>query len=442
MLADDPEVLLIAQPLHGALHGLDVESHSAGQLDRRNAELGRAGARPGHLQQGADHLRLRVAEHQDLDLVLRVTEPPNELGQDALRERGDALDDLAEGSLVEDERDAVTQGDGGRGTDGAVEERPFAEEIARPEDREAALDHADTLEEADPTVLKQVGGGGGVALAEENLSLSKRPAELLEEEPRLRAARIVEVDERGALVGDRGAAFPRIGARLCVFSGVQRHGTDDRASVRGSQTLAAGPEAWSNARVRTGREQRTTKETSVDVSVGLDGHGTADVETPIPFLTHMLEQIAKHGLVDLTVRATGDVEIDGHHTTEDVAFTLGEAVRAALGDKAGITRYGSATLPMDEARATCAIDLSGRQFFVWEVPMPKAKLGTWDTELAEIFFEAFARGCACNLHIVLHAGTNLHHMTEICFKAFARSLRAAAALDGRAVGIPSTKGSL
>jgi imidazoleglycerol-phosphate dehydratase len=193
---------------------------------------------------------------------------------------------------------------------------------------------------------------------------------------------------------------------------------------------------------RTAHELRTTKETSVDVTVALDGTGAADIQTPIPFLSHMLEQIAKHGLVDLTIRAQGDVEIDGHHTTEDVAFTLGKAVAAALGDKAGIVRYGSVTLPMDEARATCAIDLSGRQFFVWEVPMPKAKLGTWDTELAEIFFEAFARGCACNLHVVLHAGTNLHHMTEICFKALARALRAAATLDPRSSGIPSTKGSL
>ena len=206
--------------------------------------------------------------------------------------------------------------------------------------------------------------------------------------------------------------------------------------------MAEAPQAWSNASVRTGREHRTTKETNVDVTVGLDGSGAADIETPIPFLSHMLEQIAKHGLIDLTVRAEGDVEIDGHHTTEDVAFTLGKAVATALGDKAGITRYGSVTLPMDEARATCAIDLSGRQFFVWEVAMPKAKLGTWDTELAEIFFEAFARGCACNLHVVLHAGTNLHHMTEICFKALARALRAAATVDARAVGIPSTKGSL
>ena len=194
--------------------------------------------------------------------------------------------------------------------------------------------------------------------------------------------------------------------------------------------------------MRTGREQRTTKETKIDVTVQLDGRGAADVQTPLPFLSHMLDQIARHALVDLTVHAEGDVEIDGHHTTEDVGFTLGKAVAAALGDKAGIARYGSATLPMDEARATCAMDLSGRPYFVWDVAMPKAKLGTWDTELAEVFFEAFARGCACNLHLVLDAGTNLHHMTEICFKAFARALRAAATLDARSVGIPSTKGSL
>ncbi len=195
--------------------------------------------------------------------------------------------------------------------------------------------------------------------------------------------------------------------------------------------------------VRSAKEERTTSETRISVTVDLDGKGILDVETPIPFLTHMVEQIGKHGAFDLEVRAEGDVEIDGHHTTEDLGFVLGKAVAAALGDKAGITRYGWAVLPMDEARATCTLDLSGRPYFVWEVPIPKAKIGTWDTELAEVFFEAFARGCGCNLHLVLHAGTNLHHITEICFKAFAKALRAACALDARAAGaIPSTKGSL
>jgi imidazoleglycerol-phosphate dehydratase len=179
------------------------------------------------------------------------------------------------------------------------------------------------------------------------------------------------------------------------------------------------------------------------VELELDGTGQNQIATPLPFLSHMLDQIGRHGLFDLKVKATGDTEIDGHHTTEDVAYTLGRAVAAALGDKAGIARYGWATLPMDEARATCAIDLSGRQYFVWEVPMPKAKIGEWDTELAEVFFEAFARGAACNLHVVLHAGQNLHHITEICFKSFAKALRAASAIDPRAQGVlPSTKGKL
>jgi imidazoleglycerol-phosphate dehydratase len=197
------------------------------------------------------------------------------------------------------------------------------------------------------------------------------------------------------------------------------------------------------ASTRSAREERTTKETSIVVEIDLDGSGRTQIATPLPFLSHMLDQIGRHGLFDLAVTASGDVEIDGHHTTEDVAFVLGRAVGKALGDKAGIARYGWATLPMDEARATCTLDLSGRPFFVWEVPLPKAKIGTWDTELAEVFFEGFARGAACNLHVVLHAGQNLHHITEICFKAFAKALRAATTIDPRAQGaLPSTKGTL
>ncbi len=191
---------------------------------------------------------------------------------------------------------------------------------------------------------------------------------------------------------------------------------------------------------RTATVTRTTKETSIEITVDLDGSGAADVETPLPFLSHMVEQIARHGLIDLTVRATGDTQIDGHHTTEDLGFVLGQALARALGDKARIARYGAATLPMDEARATCALDLGGRPFFVWDVAMPKAKLGSWDTELAEVFFEAFARGAMCNLHLVLHAGQNLHHVTEVCFKCLAKALRMAVQTDPRAVGIPSTKG--
>lgn len=194
---------------------------------------------------------------------------------------------------------------------------------------------------------------------------------------------------------------------------------------------------------RSASATRTTKETSIEVTLELDGTGRADVQTPLPFLTHMVEQIARHGLFDLLVRASGDVEIDGHHTTEDLGLVLGQCVSRALGDKAGIVRYGWATLPMDEARATCTLDLSGRSHFVWEVDLPRgAKLGTWDVELAPVFFEAFARGAACNLHLVLHRGEILHHIVEICFKSLARALREAVRVEPRASGVPSTKGTL
>jgi imidazoleglycerol-phosphate dehydratase len=188
---------------------------------------------------------------------------------------------------------------------------------------------------------------------------------------------------------------------------------------------------------------RQTKETKIEVQLDLDGTGRSDIETPLPFLTHMVDQIARHGLVDLRVRAAGDVEIDGHHTTEDLGLVIGQCVAKALGDKAGLVRYGWATLPMDEARATCTLDLSGRAHFVWEVPLPAgAKIGTWDVELAPVFFEAFARGAQCNLHVVMHRGEILHHMVEISFKALARALREAVRVDPRIVGVPSTKGAL
>ncbi|MDQ2644802.1 MAG: imidazoleglycerol-phosphate dehydratase HisB [Myxococcota bacterium] len=188
--------------------------------------------------------------------------------------------------------------------------------------------------------------------------------------------------------------------------------------------------------------ERKTKETQIAVEIDLDGTGKSQIQTPLPFLSHMLEQIARHGSFDLSVRAEGDVEIDGHHTTEDVGIVLGSAVRQALGDRHGIRRYGSATLPMDEALVTAALDLSGRPYFVFRVPLPKAKLGNFDTELCEVFFEAFARSAQVNLHLVMHEGQNLHHIIEISFKAFARALRAATELDPRSPGVPSTKGTL
>ncbi|HEX4335599.1 MAG TPA: imidazoleglycerol-phosphate dehydratase HisB [Polyangiaceae bacterium] len=193
---------------------------------------------------------------------------------------------------------------------------------------------------------------------------------------------------------------------------------------------------------RTARVERKTKETSIVVEIDLDGTGRCSIDTPLPFLSHMLEQIGRHGAFDLTVKAEGDVEIDGHHTTEDLGIVLGRAVLEALGDRKGIRRYGSATLPMDEACVTVALDLSGRPFFVWRVPMPKSKLGEFDTELAEVFFEAFARSAQANLHVRLLEGQNLHHIIEISFKALARALRDATELDPRLTGIPSTKGSL
>ncbi len=193
---------------------------------------------------------------------------------------------------------------------------------------------------------------------------------------------------------------------------------------------------------RTATVKRQTKETDILVEIDLDGSGQYEVETPIGFLTHMVEQLARHGLFDLKVKATGDTHIDGHHITEDLAISLGQALSQALGDKSGIRRYGSATLPMDEACVTCALDLSGRTFFVWAVALPKAKIGDFDSELAEVFFEGFARGSECNLHMRQHAGDNLHHVIEVSFKAFARALREATEVDPRVRGIPSTKGTL
>src|SRR6188768_1585321 len=148
---------------------------------------------------------------------------------------------------------------------------------------------------------------------------------------------------------------------------------------------------------RIAKVERQTKETKISVEVNLDGTGVSKIQTPIPFLSHMLDQIARHGSIDLSVVAEGDVEIDGHHTTEDVGIVLGKAFLAALGDRKGIRRYGSATLVMDEARVTVALDLSGRAFFVWEADVPKAKIGEFDSELAEVFFEALARAAQINL---------------------------------------------
>ncbi len=188
---------------------------------------------------------------------------------------------------------------------------------------------------------------------------------------------------------------------------------------------------------------RQTAETDITASLCLDGTGRADIATGIGFLDHMLTALARHALLDLTLAAKGDLHIDFHHTTEDVGIVLGQAVRAALGDKRGIRRYGQALIPMDEALAECAVDISGRPFLAWSVPFARDKIGEMDTELFEEFFRAFAMNAGVTLHVTLKAGTNAHHVSEACFKALARALRMAVETDPRAPDqVPSTKGVL
>jgi imidazoleglycerol-phosphate dehydratase len=188
---------------------------------------------------------------------------------------------------------------------------------------------------------------------------------------------------------------------------------------------------------------RTTSETDIALTLDLDGTGRADIETGIGFLDHMLTALTRHALFDLTVRAKGDLHIDDHHTTEDVGIVLGRALTQALGDKRGIARFGHAIVPMDEALAEAAIDISGRPFLAWSVTFAQPKVGTMDTELFEEFFRAFATNALITLHVTRKAGTNTHHVAEACFKALARALRMAVAPDPR-IGnaIPSTKGAL
>ncbi len=188
---------------------------------------------------------------------------------------------------------------------------------------------------------------------------------------------------------------------------------------------------------------RKTKETDIEVSVNLDGTGSYDVETGIGFLDHMLEQLSRHSLMDLTVRAKGDLHIDYHHTTEDTGIAIGDAVHKALGDRRGIVRYASATIPMDETLTRVSIDVSDRPYLIWKVDFSKPKLGEMDTELFKEWFQAFAQNARVTLHVENLCGENNHHIVESCFKALARSLRAATETDARAAdSVPSTKGTL
>jgi len=188
---------------------------------------------------------------------------------------------------------------------------------------------------------------------------------------------------------------------------------------------------------------RQTKETSIEVAVDLDGAGRYDVSTGIGFLDHMLEQLSRHSLIDLKVRAKGDLHIDFHHTTEDTGIAIGQAVADALGERRGITRFGSAYAPMDETLSRVALDISGRPYLIWRVTFSRPKLGEMDTELFKEWFQAFAQASGITLHVETLYGENNHHIVESCFKALARALRTAVAVDSRAAeAIPSTKGVL
>ncbi|HUE29095.1 MAG TPA: imidazoleglycerol-phosphate dehydratase HisB [Solirubrobacteraceae bacterium] len=193
---------------------------------------------------------------------------------------------------------------------------------------------------------------------------------------------------------------------------------------------------------RTAQIERKTAETEVTVNLALDGSGQGERETGVGFLDHMLDLLARHGHLDLDVRASGDLETGAHHTVEDVGICIGQALDAALGDRGGISRYGDATVPMDEARAVCAIDISGRGLLVFVASLPPGSIGTFDYELVEEFFRAVAMNAKLTLHVVVETGTNAHHVIEAMFKATARALRAAVALDPSERGVPSTKGTL
>jgi len=188
--------------------------------------------------------------------------------------------------------------------------------------------------------------------------------------------------------------------------------------------------------------QRKTGETDISLTLDLDGGGEGKRTTGVGFLDHMLDLFARHGFMDLTVDANGDLEVDDHHTTEDVGICLGQAIDQALGDRAGIRRYGHFTLPMDETLVTAAIDLGGRYAFEYRAPIERAKIGTFDSELVEHFWQSFASNARCNLHVMMHYGSNSHHIAEAVFKATARAIRMAVENDQRVEGVMSTKGTL
>lgn len=195
--------------------------------------------------------------------------------------------------------------------------------------------------------------------------------------------------------------------------------------------------------MRTAKIERSTAETQITVIIDLDGTGTYDNQTGVGFFDHMLDQLSRHSLIDMTIKATGDLHIDDHHTVEDTGIALGQALSAALGDKRGIVRYGSCLLPMDDAQVRCALDLSARPYLIWNVDLPTPKIGNFDSELVREFFTAFATHGGITLHVDMLHGINSHHIAEAAFKSVARALRQAIEVDPRKSGdIPSTKGTL
>jgi imidazoleglycerol-phosphate dehydratase len=193
---------------------------------------------------------------------------------------------------------------------------------------------------------------------------------------------------------------------------------------------------------RSAQIDRKTAETEIHVRLELDGEGAGERDTGVGFLDHMLDLLARHGRIDLSVSATGDLETGAHHTVEDVGICIGQALHRALGDRTGITRFGQATVPMDESRAACAIDVSGRGLCAFQASLPPGSIGNFDHELAEEFFRALANNAKLTLHLTVEAGTNAHHVIEACFKALARALRMALKVDPAESKVPSTKGTL
>ena len=193
---------------------------------------------------------------------------------------------------------------------------------------------------------------------------------------------------------------------------------------------------------RIAKIDRQTNETQIQLELNLDGSGTAKIQTGVGFFDHMLELLTKHSAIDLTVNAQGDLHVDQHHTVEDVGICFGQALKQAIGDKQGIRRYGHFTLPMEETLVTCAIDLSGRYFMVFQAEFPSQKIGDFDSELVEDFWQAAAANALCNLHVILRHGRNSHHISEAIFKGTGRALRMAIEPDDRLTGVPSTKGTL